>query len=577
MHHPRPSSERSDLPRVLMVGPPNVGKSVLFNRLTGISVNMANYPGTTVTFTEGPLQLDTRRVVLVDAPGTYTLGATNEAEQVTVTMLVETPDLVVAVLDAVNLESSLFLLFQILQHRLPTVVVINRVDLLADRGVAVDFDAFTERLELPVMAAVAVTGEGVEDFRVLISEGLSRPPISGVTMEPKWEQAEDLANDLLQPATGAVRDWRKRIGDRLVRPWPGLLLGILLLAGALAVIIGVGMGLRRWILLPIFREWVIPGVAHLVQQVIPPGLMREVIIGEYGFLNKGLEWPFTLVMPYVLSFNLVLSVLEDSGYMPRLGVLLDGLLNKIGLTGSGIVPLLLGYGCGIPAIMATRTLETAKQRLMVAMMVSLSVPCIAQSGAFISLLAERSIGALLAVIAFSIIALVFAGWVMDRMIPGDRPATVMEIPELLAPRGSIIAKKLWVRTRHFISDGALPMMIAVGVAAVLYETDAMLVFGRVMRPIVTGWLRLPEEAAVPLLLGIFRRELAVLPLIDMNLSALQLFVGAIVGLYYVPCIAMIAVLAREFDLRFAAIVLIGTTVFALLMGGVAARVGALLF
>ncbi len=571
------SSSHPAKPTVYLVGPPNVGKSVLFNRLTGFHVSMANYPGTTVEYTKGRLQLGTQSITLIDTPGTYTLDATNEAERVTTELLSKTPALVISVLDASNLESSLYLLLQVLERQLPTLVVINRMDLLRDKGFGIDLKTFEALLGVPVVSTIATSGQGMEVLQEMILEGLIGKFERPISLETNWQVAEELVEKVKIPLATPANNFRQRLGDWLMKPWPGLPLTFGVLILALALLIGLGMGLRRWVLLPIFEAFVFPLVASAIMWVVPPGSIQEVIIGEYGFLSKGLEWPFTLVLPYVISFYLVLSLLEDSGYMPRLGVLLDGLLAKVGLSGSGIIPLLLGYGCGIPAIMASRTLESSKQRMMVAFMVSLSVPCIAQSGAFISLLAERSIGALLAVIALSMIVLVLAGLGLDRVISGRRPMTVMEIPELLIPKPDFILKKIWVRIRHFLKDGAMPMIAAVGLAAVLYETGIMVHIARVLRPLVTGWLLLPEEAAAPLLLGIFRRELAVLPLLDMNLSSLQLFVGAVVGLFYVPCIAMVAVLSREFGLRFGLMVLIGTTSFAFLIGGILARLGGVIF
>lgn len=567
-----PLNERPD-ELVLLVGPPNVGKSVIFNQLTGVDVGMANYPGTTVDFTRASVRLGGRDVTIIDAPGTYSLSAANEAEEVTVALLARQPSVVVCVLDAGHLQTDLHLLFEVLKQERPTVLVLNRVDLLHEKGRSIDVDELARGLGVAVVETVAVTGSGMVEVRNTVEGLLLSPRIPPpIPAEWSWKDAELMASRVLRGVEGAPSR-RQLWGDLLMRPWPGLPLAIAALAVSVGLMMGMGMMLRQWLLLPLFRGMIIPWIVGVVEGILPAGIFRSVMIGEYGFLTKGLEWPFTLVMPYVLSFYLILSVLEDSGYLPRLGVLLDGLLNRIGLSGQGVIPILLGYGCGIPAIMSSRALESRRQRALVAILVSLSVPCIAQTGAFISLMAASSAVSLVALGAVAVLALAGAGTALNRLMPGVRPPTLMEVPELLMPRAGVIAKKLWVRTKHYLADAVPPVIGGVAFAALLYETGMVLILGRALRPVVSWWLMLPEEAAVPLLLGIFRRELTVLPLLDMSLSPLQLFVGATVALLYVPCIAMVAVLIREFGARFAGGVLLGTTAVAFAVGGFLARLG----
>ncbi|MDO9574202.1 MAG: FeoB small GTPase domain-containing protein, partial [Candidatus Contubernalis sp.] len=507
---------------ILLIGPPNVGKSVFFNRLTGLDVNVANYVGTTVEYTQGKAQLNSMNALLIDVPGTYTLDATNEAEQVAVEMLNSEPSAVIVVVDANNLESSLYLLLQLLEQRLPTIVALNRYDLARDKGFEIDISFLSLKLGVPIVPTIAVDGEGIHHLKQEIEELISRGSTHEISWkedkDSRWQKAEELSQRALKPLpqkTPLLQ--RQKWGELLVKPWPGLPMAVLFLFLILAAVIGVGMGLRRFVLLPLFRSLIIPQIIFVVEAVIPTGIFQNILIGEYGFLVKGLEWPFALVMPYVISFYSVLGILEDSGYLPRLGALLDGLLNKIGLHGSSVVPLLLGLGCGIPGILATRNLNSQKERVVVSSLICLAVPCISQTGAFVSLLAERSIAVVLAVFGVSAVAMASAGLVLDRMVKGPRFHTLMEIPELLIPRKEILFKKAWIRLKRFITDGALPMIAAVGLAALMYETGLMTVVGQALSPLVTGWLRLPEEAAVPLILGILRREMAVLPLMEMNL------------------------------------------------------------
>ncbi|ACB86329.1 ferrous iron transporter B [Natranaerobius thermophilus] len=617
------SDKHSKKDNVLLIGPPNVGKSVIFSNLTGLNISIANYVGTTVEYTVGELQLDSKTANLIDVPGTYTLEATNDAERVAVDMLRgeaksqsanhchneggltdvsvdKKPAAVICVIDAYNLESSIYLLLQVLQYKIPTVAVLNRIDLIEERGEQIDISSLSHFLGVPVVPSVAVEKKGTEEIKKTLlaslqagvssvdSKSQEKPSpndnqkaeswnLKNLPDDPQelWSIAEYINEKAKKKKPESQKSKRQLWGDLLVKPWPGLPLSILILATIFGIVVGVGMGIRQYLLLPLFRDLIIPSVVYVVEGLIPEGLVLNVLIGEYGLLVKGLEWPFTLVLPYVISFYAALSVMEDSGYLPRLGGLLDGILNKFGLPGSSVVPLLLGYGCGIPAIMATRSLNSHKERLTVSTLVCLAIPCVAQSGAFIALLAERSIFVLLAVFLFSLLIIFLAGITLDKVLAGSRPYTIMEIPELLVPRGEVVFKKVWLRIKNYIVDGALPMIGIIGIAALLYESGVMTFLGELLSPLVVTWLQLPAEASTPLVLGVFRRELTVIPLIEMDLTTLQLFTGAVVGLFYVPCVAIIAALAREFNFKTAFFILLLTGFLAFFAGGVIARIGGL--
>ena len=616
------------------MGPPNVGKSVVFNRLTGMTVSVANYAGTTVEMARATARLGDTEVSLIDVPGTYTLSATNEAEQVATELLAGPAELVIVVADAVNIESSVYLVLQVLACGKPTVVALNRNDIAAAKGWRVDQPQLQQRLGVPVVATVAVSGHGIDLLRHTAEDALQRaePPRIALPADDRlWPLAEEITREIVHPARspahpadspwweetesaagstslpdgaslavaasiadtapfaqaggrphGGRRRGRRRHSlqrfdsQSLVRPWPGLAIAAAVLLLSFAVIVGVGMGLRRFLLLPVIRGYLFPAITGAVTSILSPGVLQNILIGEYGLLIKGIEWPFALVLPYVLSFYLAISLLEDSGYLPRFAVLLDGALSRIGLRGSHSISLLLGYGCAIPGILSTRAMGSRKERVIVATLISLAVPCISQTGALFALLAEASIWLVAALFALSFAVMIVAGMIMDRLVPGQRSQLVYELPELLMPRAPVTAQKLVGRTRHYLLDGALPMVVAVGLAAVLYETGLLALLGRALAPLVTVWLRLPQEAAVPLLLGLVRRELTVLPLLDLPLSNLQLFVGATVGLFYVPCIAVVATLSREFGLRTAGALLLLTTGTAFVLGGAIAHIGALL-
>ena len=569
------STDRQSNKTLLLMGLPNVGKSAIFNNFTGMDVMVSNYSGTTVEFTEGPVTLGGTSYTLKDVPGVYDIEkSVDEAEQVAINMLNDGPDAIVFVLDSLNLESSLHLLMQVLEYDLPTVVALNRHDLSTTRGIEIRHRVIQSRLGVPVVPTVALGGESLEALKEKLAKTLSektKPQGYLPGTEDRWKETENIIKHAVRRPDN--HDTSNDKFSFLIKPWPGLPIALMVLGVMFAFVIGAGMGMRQFILLPLFDWGLFPLLEGMVRTLTDNTLIQDILIGDYGFLIKGIEWPFALVLPYVISFYIMMSFLEDSGYLPRLAVLLDGVFKKIGLTGSSIIPLLLGYGCGIPAIMSTRSLPSKKARLSVAVMVSLAVPCVSQTGAFISLLAERSLLALVGVFFISIAGMVLTGFFLDKIKKEAVPFTLLELPELLVPKPRIFFKKVLMRVKHYIKDGAVPMIIAIFFTAFLYEFGVLNVMGRVLAPVVSGWLRLPEEAATPLIIGIVRRELTVLPLIEMELSTLQFLTGAVVALFYVPCIAMIATLAKEFNIRTAIGVFVFTTVTAIFLGGLIARFG----
>ncbi len=559
---------------ILLMGLPNVGKSAIFSRYTGLDVMVSNYSGTTVEFTEGAMQIEEKSYRLVDVPGVYDIHSPSDAaETVALNMLNDNPDGIICVLDSMNIEASLHLLIQVLDYDIPTVVALNRNDLSQTRGLKIDHRLIRDRFNVPVIPTVALGGESLNLLKFQLKETIEKKRVNHrhVPEEERWAVVETLTKQAVQKPVDP--DHYEGRHAYLIKPFPGLLIALGVLMLMFGFVIGFGMGLRQFLLLPFFRELVFPFIVSVVERLVPNEMIKAMLIGDYGFLIKGIEWPFALVLPYVISFYTMMSLLEDSGYLPRLAVLLDGVLKKIGLTGSSIIPLMLGYGCGIPAIMSSRSLPSKKMRLTVAVMVSFAIPCVSQTGAFIALLSEHSMLALVLVFLVSLLGVATVGFVMNKIQKQPVPFMLMSLPELLVPRPKILSKKIFLRIRHYIKDGAVPMIIAIGFTAVLYEIGVLEYLGRALSPVVSGWLRLPEAAATPLIIGVVRRELAVLPLLEMDLTTLQFFTGAVVALFYVPCIAMIATLAKEFNVRTAIGVLLFTTFTAILIGGLLARIG----
>lgn len=565
--------------RILLMGNPNVGKSVVFSKLTGVEVESANYTGTTVNFTKGEWQFRGHHGDLIDVPGTYSLDASSQAEKVAVDMMKrETADAIIVVLDATNLERNLFFALQIqhlntetLKKSVPVIFALNMLDVAERQGIHIDVDELESLLGAPVIPTVAVRNIGLSELMEATIDSIEEKTEKA---EKKWPDKEDdrwiwvgQAIRQVQQVEHRHPTWLEKLGDATMRPLPGIPIAFIVMGIALGIVVGGGKGLRALILLPLVHQVVVPFLDQIVRLFVSEGILYNVLMGEYGMLVKGIEWPFALILPYVLLFYVVLSFMEDSGYLPRLGVLVDGIFRKLGIQGGNIVPMIMGYGCAIPAILGTRAATTQKERLMVASMVAFGVPCAAQTGAFIALLGDHSVFMLIAVYLVSFLAIFLAGITLNRFIPGKSDPMLLEIPNLLLPDRQTLIKKIKIRVKHFIMEAEIPMVLGVGFAALLAETGALVQVGVFLSPLVEGWLGLPPEATLGLILGIIRRELAVLPLLELGLSSVQLFTGAIVALFYMPCLAVFGVLIKEFGVKIGMLVAAGTTVSAFALGG----------
>jgi len=562
--------------RILLMGNPNVGKSVIFSKLTGMEVIASNYAGTTVEYTKGRFSYKEINAEVIDVPGTYSLHASSPAEKVAIDMLKEGADLIICVLDASNLKRNLELSIHLFDYDIPVVFALNLLDVANRKGLDFDEKILSRELDSTVIKTVAVKDQGIQELKQEIIKIFSgkeifehkkRDEYKNISEEKRWEISDEIFQKSKKDLP-VKEKFIEKLGDYTIRPFPGILIAAFVLAISLGFVVGGGKAIRSLVLLPLTSGFIIPIIRDFVTGILPEGLISNLLVGEYGVIVKGIEWPFALILPYVFLFYIVLSFLEDSGYLPRLGVLMDSILRRIGLPGSNVIPFIMGYGCAIPAILGSRASATKKERLILASLISLAVPCTAQSGAFFALLGDRSVFALIFVYLISFFTIMFMGLLLNRIIPGKSPPMILEVPNLLLPEKSSLFKKIWIRMKHYLFEAQVPMMIGIFLAALIAETGFLAIAGRALEPLVEGWLGLPKEASLALFLGVIRRELTVMPLLDMNLTTYQLIVGSVVALFYLPCMSVFAILVKEFKLKVACFISVGTLVFAFLTGGI---------
>ncbi len=540
--------------KILLMGNPNVGKSVIFSRLTGTDVIASNYPGTTVEFTKGTMKLSGKRAEVIDVPGTYALEPISKAEEVAVEMLHE-GDVVIQVVDATNLERNLYLTLQLIEKKVPLIIALNLWDEAKHIGIKIDVKKLEKLLGVPVVPTVAVTGEGIKEL-------VSRLPHARIsayrsTDHEKWADIGRMIAQV-QSVTHRHHTLLEKLGDLSIKPLTGIPLSILVMYLAFQIIRFIGEGLIGYIFEPLFELYT--PLVMKISQLLGPGFLHDILIGtlikgeidytqSMGVLTTGLFVPFAMVLPYVFSFYLVLSFVEDCGYLPRLAVLIDNVMHRLGLHGSAIIPMLLGLGCNVPGILATRILETRRQRFIAATLTAICVPCTAMLAVVAGLVGKYGLQGLGMVFITLFIAWVILGVLLDKLLKGESPEIFLEIPPYRIPYWGALLKKLWMRIKYFLKEGVPYVLLGVFIANVLYTLGVIDFVGRIASPVIVGLLGLTKETAAALIIGFLRKDVAVGMLLPLGLTMKQLIIASVVLTMYFPCVATFAIIVRELGVK----------------------------
>jgi ferrous iron transport protein B len=607
--------------RVALVGAPNVGKSSLFQRLTGRYATVSNYPGTSVELLRGHAHLGGRRAEVVDTPGLRSLLPATEEERVTRRMLLDgEADLIIHVADAKNLPLQLPLTLQLLELGVPMVLALNVVDESERLGVRIAHDELGRRLGIPVVPVVAVTGRGIDKLRAGVAAALAAPtpvvpdypngvgatiraihdslagtyavdtcaigalmlqgdpdvealvarterdggasasmargeavarldapPAYRVAVE-RQRVADGLAGLVMRRPAGVARTWVDWLGGHLSRPLfgvPALLIVLYLGLYQFVGILGAGVAVDL-IETGIFEAHVNPFLERLFAG-IPWEPVRALYVGEYGLLTLGLRYAVAIILPIVGAFFLFFSVLEDSGYFPRLALLLDRVFKQLGLSGRAVIPMVLGFACDTMATMVTRTLETRRERVLATLLLALAVPCSAQLGVIMALLAGHPLAMATWIVSVTGTFLI-VGALGARVLPGRAPAFQMEIPPLRRPRLRNVLTKTVTRMQWYFLE-VLPLFLVASV--LLWAMDLTGLFALVvsgLRPFLAA-LGLPVETAHVFLLGFFRRDYGAAGLFDLSrqgmLDPVQIAVAAVTLTLFIPCVAQFLMMIKE--------------------------------
>ena len=539
--------------KILLMGNPNVGKSVVFSRLTGIHVIASNYPGSTVGYTQGSMKIGDETAEVVDVPGTYTLEPTSEAEEIALKML-GTGDIVINVVDATNLERNLNLTLQLLEKGIPTIVALNIWDDVGHRGIHIDLSRLEALLGVPVIPTVAITGQGIKTLVENIPRASSRkfPPRS---RDERWITIGNIIEQV-QRVTHRHHTWPERLGDASARPISGGFIALIILVGTFFLVRFIGEGLIGYVFDPLFENLWTPVILQLSGLLGGSGFIHDALIGSmasgevayvesFGLLTTGLYVPLAMVLPYIFSFYLMLGLLEDIGYLPRLAILMDTVMHRLGLHGYAIIPTLLGLGCNVPAVLATRILESKRERFIAATLISIAIPCAALQAMIFGLVGERG-GQYVAIVYGTLfIVWIILGFILNRLVKGFSPELLIEIPPYRLPLWRALLQKLWMRVYGFLKEAMPIILAAVLVINILYVLGIFDAIANITAPVITGILGLPKEAVVALIIGFLRKDVAIGMLAPLGLSAGQLVTGSVVLAMFFPCIATFVVLLRE--------------------------------
>jgi ferrous iron transport protein B len=553
---PRLLTLRSHPLRIALVGQPNVGKSVVFGRLTGRYVTVSNYPGTTVAITKGRSLVGAEVCDVIDTPGVNALeGTISEDERITREVLVnDEADLVVQIADARNLRRALMLTSQIATFGKPMILALNMVDEALARGIIVDAAALAAELGIPVIEMVAVEGRGLPELR----EALARPHKPHVPAHSRASDRAVWAHQLTERVRHVSALSLAYIPEVLARATRRPVTGLPILVGVLyALYLFVGVfGAQTLVKLledGVFGKGINPAAIRLAGYFIPIPFIRDFLVGPYGLITMGVTYSVAIVLPVVATFFLMFGFLEDSGYIPRLAIFCDRMFRVMGLNGKAVLPMVLGLGCDTMATMTTRILGTPKERLIAILLLALGIPCSAQLATIMGILGGISFAALATLFAVVLGQMFLVGWLAARVLKGERSEFILELPPIRWPRLGNLLTKTRLRVWWYLGEAVPMFLVGTALLFALDRVGALVVIAAAGRPIVTGLLGLPAETAQVLVMGFLRRDYGAAGLFQLahsgQLTGVQAVVALTVMTLFVPCVANFLMMVRERGLK----------------------------
>jgi len=558
---------------IALAGNANVGKSVIFNQLTGSKQTIGNWPGKTVELAYGKLNYKGNEIILVDLPGIYSLTTYTQEEEVTRKFIAkENPDIVINVIDASTLERNLYFTLQLIEMDIPLIICLNQIDMADKKGLIIDFDKLSELLGVPVIPTVAIKGVGLKELIDTALQNINRKPSKKIKYSRDIEDAISKIIDYIEnnkivspysPRFTAIKllerdqelieklnihqgliNYVEKISNKLMKKYgqptyaiiasqrymyiSSLLRNVLnvkephkTLAEYLDVItthkifgfltsLGVIISLLLWTFyVGDFLSSIIEGLFNYIF-IVSPNLQGTLLEVFINGALGGVVAGITLVIPYVLPFYLFLSAMEDSGIMTRIAFMLDTLMHKIGLHGKAIIPIILGYGCAVPGIFSTRILETRRERILASLAITM-VPCSARTVVILGLVAAYlGVEWALLIYGINIAIILIIDYITSRMYPGETPGLILEIHEFRIPTLKVIFRQTINRTMSIIYLVFPLYIVGSGLLQVLYKVGIFGYIDQILSPITHVLMGLPTYTGTLLIFGFIRKELILL-------------------------------------------------------------------
>jgi ferrous iron transport protein B len=627
--------------KIVLVGNPNVGKSVIFGLLTGKYVTVSNYPGTTVEVSRALSTFNKKKALIIDTPGTNSLIPQSEDERVTRDILLkEQPEVVVQVADSKNMRRSLSLSLQLSEMEVPFVLDLNMIDEARSRGIYIDQKKLAHMLGVEVVPTVATRRQGIGK----LIDSISAPRKSSVTVpyESEIEEAikgimdlipkthvsnrsiavmflaneigieEWLASRINPEVMEKVKSIREALQLRKARPvsyiinqqrmakvddiledvlsveeqkrggnlshalgrWAmhpiwgiPILLVVLYLTYKIVGEFGAGTSVD-FLESIIFGEYINPFLIKIINFLIPIELIRELLIGDYGLITMALTYAVAIVLPIVGFFFLIFGLMEDSGYLPRLAIMVNKIFKVMGLNGTAVLPMVLGLGCDTMATLTARILPGKRERIIVTLLLALAVPCSAQLGVIFGGTATISPMATL-IWAGVIVGVIFVvGFFTSLVLPGTGSDFILETPPIRLPKISNIIVKTLARLEWYLKEAVPLFMLGTFILFGLQKLGLLGVIENAAAPVVVNLLGLPKEAAGAFVMGFLRRDYAAVLIVKGgNLDPIQMLVALVTITLFVPCIANFFIMIKERGLKTALLIVAFIFTFAFLFGG----------
>ena len=631
---------------LVLIGNPNVGKSVIFGALTGTYATVSNYPGTSVEISKGMARFGIKRLGIIDSPGVNSLVPMSEDEKVTRDILLN-EDIAAAlqVMDSKNLRRSLLITLQLLEMNLPITLSLNMYDEAGERGITIDIEGLSKLLGLKVIPTIATQRWNLDKLEAAfynrevpasyaikyhdaIEEGIGRLAelipksrissrsiaimiLSGDTTLGPWLNASFSTDELRQieeirasvqvrfpePVGYLINKIRLKKVDAIVsqvvkqeplgkgklatflgsitmHPVWGIpvLLFVLAFMYEFVGVFGAGVAVD-FLEETVFGIYVNPWAQRVIGLAFTPGgLIFDLLVGPYGVITMAFTYAIAIVLPIVSFFFIFFSFLEDSGYLPRLAVMVDRIFRMMGLNGKAVLPMVLGLGCDTMATMTTRILETKKERMIVTLLLALGIPCSAQLGVILGMLGAVSLGATVLWAAIVLLVLFIVGWLASKVLPGETSDFILEIPPMRMPQLSNMGLKTLVRVEWYLKEAVPLFIVGTLILYVLDKTNGLAAMQAAAAPVVVTLLDLPAEAANAFIIGFLRRDYGAAGLLAMQrdgmLDHVQVVVSLVTMTLFVPCIANLLMIVKERGLKAAIWMSVFIFPFAVLVGAI---------